>query len=623
MPYIETGGNLDWALKFNRTGTFPLDRSSMFSSYADALAYAKMDGSDSRQIGGTAYIGQLIAVYGPGADGSTAEVSAYIITNVGASATLQKLAQSSATGDYGEDIAALQAAMTEAQADITKIMGSIYSDEEQGTLKEATTSAAGFMSAADKTKLEGIAAGAQVNVIEGVSVKSSAEGDYTPVTIQGKTAQIDLSGINTNITDLQGRMDTAESDIDELQTQVAGLTGAMHFVGTSTTDPTEEGGPTIASHEGEYEAGDVCLYDGKEYIYDGTNWEEFGDEGNHLTKAQADTYYVPLQRTVNGKALTDNITLSATDVGADATGTAAGLIAGLDVEAIEVGPSETIATISETDGVVAATKQSIQIEIAQVTNLQTQLDAKLEESDLPTEFDITANSNYFAAQGGANSVTVNIQQSDSPVTGKLTKNAAGNKLDFGGQISANGTLLTGNTGTVTSVTAGAGLTTGGENDPITGAGTISLAETGAADQSTSNSGRQYVQNITVDDYGRVTAISSGEVPESTDTVREIKVNNVQALDTTPGTALNLVAGDNITITDNGGGSVTIAAADAPVYTGEDGVEVSGTVVSLADNGVTTAKINNGAVTNDKIAAVDVAKLYVAEGDTFILNGGNA
>ena len=94
MPYIETGGNLDWALKFNRTGTFPLDRSSMFSSYADALAYAKMDGSDSRQIGGTAYIGQLIAVYGPGADGSTAEVSAYIITNVGASATLQKLAQS-------------------------------------------------------------------------------------------------------------------------------------------------------------------------------------------------------------------------------------------------------------------------------------------------------------------------------------------------------------------------------------------------------------------------------------------------------------------------------------------------------------------------------------------------
>lgn len=54
---------LDWAMSFQRTGKFPLDRSSMFASYADAIAYAKGDGSDSRAIGGTSYVGQVITVF--------------------------------------------------------------------------------------------------------------------------------------------------------------------------------------------------------------------------------------------------------------------------------------------------------------------------------------------------------------------------------------------------------------------------------------------------------------------------------------------------------------------------------------------------------------------------------
>nr|DAQ91454.1 MAG TPA: Dec protein, OB-Fold, Decoration, VIRAL PROTEIN [Caudoviricetes sp.] len=54
---------LDWAMSFQRTGKFPLDRSSMFATYADAVAYAKGDGSDSRAIGGTSYVGQVITVF--------------------------------------------------------------------------------------------------------------------------------------------------------------------------------------------------------------------------------------------------------------------------------------------------------------------------------------------------------------------------------------------------------------------------------------------------------------------------------------------------------------------------------------------------------------------------------
>lgn len=61
--YVEIPGKLDWALAFQRTGKFPLDRSSMFESYADAVLYAAGAGDDSRALGGSSYVGQIITVY--------------------------------------------------------------------------------------------------------------------------------------------------------------------------------------------------------------------------------------------------------------------------------------------------------------------------------------------------------------------------------------------------------------------------------------------------------------------------------------------------------------------------------------------------------------------------------
>lgn len=55
---------LKWGNSFQRQFDFPLDRSSLHGSYADAVAYAKGDGSDSRKLGGQAYIGQTITVWG-------------------------------------------------------------------------------------------------------------------------------------------------------------------------------------------------------------------------------------------------------------------------------------------------------------------------------------------------------------------------------------------------------------------------------------------------------------------------------------------------------------------------------------------------------------------------------
>lgn len=71
----------------------------------------------------------------------------------------------------------------------------------------------------------------------------------------------------------------------EAHEKLAGLTGAMHFVGTSSTDPTSAKGPTVAGHTGDFAAGDVVVYTpaGKqecEYVYNGSSWQEFGSTGS-------------------------------------------------------------------------------------------------------------------------------------------------------------------------------------------------------------------------------------------------------------------------------------------------------------------------------------------------------
>lgn len=63
------------------------------------------------------------------------------------------------------------------------------------------------------------------------------------------------------------------------------------------------------------------------------------------------------------------------------------------------------------------------------------------------------------------------------------------------------------TGTVTSVATGGGLTGG----PITTSGTISHADT-SSQASVNNSGSTFIQDITLDTYGHITAIGSASVP---------------------------------------------------------------------------------------------------------------
>lgn len=75
LDVMNQTSKLDWAFPFQRTGAFPLDRSSLFGSLADALAYASGVANDERKLGGTSYVGQPISVY----DADTNSVTLYII----------------------------------------------------------------------------------------------------------------------------------------------------------------------------------------------------------------------------------------------------------------------------------------------------------------------------------------------------------------------------------------------------------------------------------------------------------------------------------------------------------------------------------------------------------------
>ena len=161
-------GKLNFAVGFNRTSAFPLDANSYFESYAAAEAAvrgaAEVGSSDSAY-----YLGQLIIINDKTADASKG-IGLYQITGVAGSATLTPFGKATTADELGQQVTALQ-------GQITTINGKLILADETHD---------GFLSKEGFKKLKGIAAGAQVNVIETVKVNGQA---LTPT---DKAVNIDL-----------------------------------------------------------------------------------------------------------------------------------------------------------------------------------------------------------------------------------------------------------------------------------------------------------------------------------------------------------------------------------------------------------------------------------------------
>lgn len=368
-------GKLNFAVGFNRTSAFPLDANSYFENYSDALAAAtgaaEVGSSDSAY-----YIGQIVIVN----DKSETDNKGLGLYQITASKTLVKFGQASSADELGERISALE-------SQITTI---------NGKLILATAEKDGFMSKEDFSKLAGIDAGAQVNVIEAVKV------DGTALDVSDKSVNLDLASrladyaksadVNTalagkadktTVENLSSRVGTNETNIANITSQLAGLTGAMHFVGTSTTDPTK--GATI-SGVSTFASGDVCLYGIKEYVFNGTSWIELGDEGSYLTKTEASKTYITATDadTKIATALTNYTTTSdlnaVLDTKADET-----TVTGLDtrIAALESVGAEAnyVKSVDEKQLVVSETGELsiIAVDQSKVTGLADALNGKVDK----------------------------------------------------------------------------------------------------------------------------------------------------------------------------------------------------------------------------------------------------
>lgn len=188
--------------------------------------------------------------------------------------------------------------------------------------------------------------------------------------------------------------------------KTAGMTGAMHFAGTVTEIPPESGGP--------YNSGDVVIFGTKEYVYDGEDWHEMGDEGSHVLKTQK----------INGHALSGDVNLTATDVGAATKADITTEIGKLDATAVG-GAGKYISQISQTDGKITATATSMPTALKNPNALtvgeKTYDGSKAVEitaEDLGAVTDISGKQDVLAFDGTYNAAS-NKVATVSTVTGKI------------------------------------------------------------------------------------------------------------------------------------------------------------------------------------------------------------
>lgn len=116
-------------------------------------------------------------------------------------------------------------------------------------------------------------------------------------------AQRDTNGYILAATPTAGDSSTKVATTAFVGSAISALGSVLNFKGTkATTSELPASGNTI---------GDVWIVtaDSSEYVWDGTSWEKFGPTIDL-------SGYVPTSRTVNGKALSSDITLTASDVDA-------------------------------------------------------------------------------------------------------------------------------------------------------------------------------------------------------------------------------------------------------------------------------------------------------------------
>lgn len=141
---------------------------------------------------------------------------------------------------------------------------------------------------------------------KGVAITKDSNGAVTLSKASVGLENVENTSISSAISEVNSSLG---GRITALENSVGGLSGAMQFLGKSSTPITDGGAqaPTISGSVvvvANLKNGNVVLYDNQEFVWDGSKWELFGDEGSYALKTT----------TINNKALSSNITIYTTDI---------------------------------------------------------------------------------------------------------------------------------------------------------------------------------------------------------------------------------------------------------------------------------------------------------------------
>lgn len=239
-----------------------------------------------------------------------------------------------------------------------------YADEKATAAKGYSDSLIAGLTSEGKTAGAGevISKVTQANGVIAVEKKTLTEADI-PSIPTSKVTNLD--------TTLAGKQDTlvfntpynASSNkvatMADVQNSIEGLSGAMHYIGESTTNPA--GGTVTIETKPDYSpaAGDVVTYQKKEFVYDGETWRELGDESSFAVKGSikdadiasdaniAQSKIAGLEAALAEKATPANITSA---------------IESLDVAITNVSTGNKITSIEEVDGKIQVSTGAITAE---------------------------------------------------------------------------------------------------------------------------------------------------------------------------------------------------------------------------------------------------------------------
>lgn len=267
-----------------------------------------------------------------------------------------------------------------------------YVDQEvTGAVADATGEAQELINALD---MSAVSAGTG-QVIGSVSQTDGVVSATLKTLTASDIPTIEQAQVNGLTAALAGKQDTLvfntaynaqtnkAATMTDITNAVAGLSGAMHYVGESTTDPST-GTATVEGHE-DWVSGDVVTYQSKEYVYDGENWRELGDESSYAIKGSI----VDADIAANANIAQSKIANLVTDLAAKATPQdITNAINGLDMTTVTVATGSKVGAITQTNGVVSVTTAAIvaddipTLPQSKITNLTTDLAAKASQTDL-------------------------------------------------------------------------------------------------------------------------------------------------------------------------------------------------------------------------------------------------